>query len=435
MKVKEFLKGLSWLIALNLIVKPVWIFGIDRQVQNELGHESYGFYFSIFNLSVILGILADAGLSNMFNRQLALREAPSFSRLISFKFLLSGLFLAAYFFVCWLTGIEVTTNVILVGLLQLLTSFLIFFRSIITGTQHFRSDAGISVLDKILMIIICGSFLYLPHAGDLTLTTFLVIQCACTGFAALVALAFAIRAMHGHAAGVTALSSILKLTWPFILLILLMSLHSRLDGFLLERLHPDGDYEAGIYAAAYRLLDAGNMVGYLAASFLVPYAARNIGDQQLINTTTMKLRHGLMVIAIPVAIICFMFSELIFSMLYYESDGQANVLGLCLLVLPAYYMIHLYGSLLTASGALMKFSMIMAVCVGLNIIFNLVLIPEKGALGACYSALLSQYFCAVLCWYFATTTLKLTTGWRSILAYCGWGIAIAVVCYLVKSSW
>jgi O-antigen/teichoic acid export membrane protein len=432
MNVKQFLKGLSWLIVLNLIVKPIWIFGIDRQVQNELGHDTYGFYFSIYNLSVILSILADAGLSNMFNRQLALRQAPSFWKLISYKILLSGFFLAAYFFVCWLTGIEITTNVILVGLLQQLTSFLIFFRSIITGTQHFRSDAGISVLDKILMIIICGSFLYLPHAGDLSLTIFLVIQCIATAFAMLVAFVFATRAMNGHEPGVTDLRSIIKLTYPFILLILFMSLHNRLDGFMLERLHLTGEYEAGIYAAAYRILDAGNMVGYLAASFLVPYAARNISDHRLINDTTLKLRHGLMLIAIPVAIICFVFSEEIFSLLYYESDGQANVLGLCLLVLPAYYMIHLYGSLLTAAGELKKFSMIMAVCVVLNIIFNLALIPGQGALGACFSALLTQYFCAILCWYFATTTLKLTTGWRSILAYFGWGLAVAGVCYLVK---
>jgi O-antigen/teichoic acid export membrane protein len=429
---KQFLKGLSWLIVLNLIVKPIWIFGIDRQVQNELGHDTYGFYFSIYNLSVILSIVADAGLSNMFNRQLALRQAPSFWKLISYKFLLSGIFLAAYFFVCWLTGIETTTNVILVGLLQLLTSFLIFFRSIITGTQHFRSDAGISVLDKILMIIICGSFLYLPHAGDLTLTTFLVIQCIATSFAMVVAFVFATRAMNDHVAGVTDLGSIIKLTWPFILLILLMSLHNRLDGFMLERLHLTGEHEAGIYAAAYRILDAGNMVGFLAASFLVPYAARNIGNANLINDTMLKLRHGLMFIAIPVAIICFAFSEQIFSLLYYESDGQAYVLGLCLLVLPAYYLIHLYGSLLTASGELKKFSMIMAVCVGLNIIFNLVLIPEKGAWGACVSALFTQYFCAILCWYFATTTLKLAVGWRSILAYIGWGLAVAGLCYFLK---
>jgi O-antigen/teichoic acid export membrane protein len=432
MNVKQFLKGLSWLIVLNLFVKPVWIFGIDRQVQNELGHDTYGFYFSIFNLSVILGIIADAGLSNMFNRQLALREAPSFSRLIVLKFLLAFIFLVLYFFICWLTGIKITEVVVLVGILQLLTSFLLFFRSIITGNQHFRSDAGISVLDKILMIILCGSLIYLPHIGDISLTNFLFIQCGCTAFAMTVAFVFATRSMKGHAPGLREFSSILKLTYPFILLILLMSMHNRLDGFMLERLHVHGAYEAGVYAAAYRLLDAGNMVGYLAASFLVPFAARNITNRKVISDTTLKLRHGLMLLAISVAIIGYLFADKIYLLLYHKNGDEWKVLGLCLLVLPAYYLIHLYGSLLTASGAIKKFTVIMLVSVGLNIVFNLFFIPEYGALGCGFSALMTQYFCAVLCWYYATEKLDLATEWRSVLAYLGFGILVALACYWIK---
>jgi O-antigen/teichoic acid export membrane protein len=432
MKVKEFLRGLSWLIVLNLVVKPVWIFAIDRKVQNELGHETYGFYFSIFNLSVILGILADAGLSNMFNRQLALKEAPSFSRLVSLKFLLSLVFLSVYFFLCWLTGIAITQVVILVGLFQLLTSFLVFFRSIITGNQQFRTDAGISVLDKMLMIIVCGSLLYLPHTGDISLNNFLWIQCGSTAFAVIVAFVFASRSMQAHEPGVKALSFIIRLTYPFILLILLMSLHNRLDGFLLERLHYNGAYEAGVYAAAYRLLDAGNMVGYLAASFLVPFVARNIGNREVINDTVLRLRHGLMLLSIAVAVAGYVFADKIYLLLYHKTGDEWKVVGLCFLVLPAYYLIHLYGSLLTASGAFKKFSLIMLVCVVFNLLLNLFFIPEYGALGCCFSALLTQYFCAVLCWYYASATMNLSTGWKSALGYAGFALLVTGLCTMIK---
>src|SRR6476620_9710061 len=72
MKSIHFFKGLSWLLILNIIIKPVWIFGIDRQVQNVIGYHQYGTYFSILNLSIVLSFIADAGLTNMVNRQLAL---------------------------------------------------------------------------------------------------------------------------------------------------------------------------------------------------------------------------------------------------------------------------------------------------------------------------------------------------------------------------
>ena len=40
MKSLPFFKGLSWLILLNLLVKPAWIFLVDREVQNIVGHEA-----------------------------------------------------------------------------------------------------------------------------------------------------------------------------------------------------------------------------------------------------------------------------------------------------------------------------------------------------------------------------------------------------------
>ena len=53
----RFYSSLGLLIILNAIVKPIWIFGIDREVQNEVGAAAYGAYFSVFNLSIVLSFL------------------------------------------------------------------------------------------------------------------------------------------------------------------------------------------------------------------------------------------------------------------------------------------------------------------------------------------------------------------------------------------
>ena len=37
-----FAKNLLFIILLNALVKPVWIFAIDRTVQNRVGHAAYG---------------------------------------------------------------------------------------------------------------------------------------------------------------------------------------------------------------------------------------------------------------------------------------------------------------------------------------------------------------------------------------------------------
>ena len=100
MKTSAFFKGLSSLILLNLLVKPVWMFFIDRQVQNTVGHEEYGRYFAVLNLSYVLFFLSDAGLGNMMNQRIANGQKLDIPQLLRIKLLM----LALYISVCCLVG-------------------------------------------------------------------------------------------------------------------------------------------------------------------------------------------------------------------------------------------------------------------------------------------------------------------------------------------
>ena len=68
---RKFVTNLALVLFLNLLVKPFWIFGIDRTVQNVVGSEGYGFYFSLFSLSLLLNIFLDFGITNFNNRSIA----------------------------------------------------------------------------------------------------------------------------------------------------------------------------------------------------------------------------------------------------------------------------------------------------------------------------------------------------------------------------
>ncbi|MBP7389879.1 MAG: oligosaccharide flippase family protein, partial [Chitinophagales bacterium] len=65
---KKFATNLLFLFAVNLLIKPYWIFAIDRVVQNKVGPETYGTYFAVFNVSYIFSILLDFGINNFNNR-------------------------------------------------------------------------------------------------------------------------------------------------------------------------------------------------------------------------------------------------------------------------------------------------------------------------------------------------------------------------------
>ncbi|MBK8195245.1 MAG: hypothetical protein IPK76_19270 [Lewinellaceae bacterium] len=67
-------------------------------------------------------------------------------------------------------------------------------------------------------------------------------------------------------------------SYPYALVVLLMFAYTRLDGVLLERLLPGGKTHAEVYAGAYRLLDACNMLGFMFASLLLRVFARLVKD-------------------------------------------------------------------------------------------------------------------------------------------------------------
>ena len=88
---KKFLSSLLITIFLNLLIKPISLFGIDATVQNKVGPEEYGLYFSLLNLSVILNMLLDLGINNYTTKRIAQRPEIAkryFSKVFSFRLIL-----------------------------------------------------------------------------------------------------------------------------------------------------------------------------------------------------------------------------------------------------------------------------------------------------------------------------------------------------------
>ncbi len=418
MKTSAFFKGLFSLILLNLLVKPVWMFFIDREVQNIVGHEEYGRYFAVLNLSYVLFFLSDAGLSNMINQRIANGQKLNIPQLLRMKMLMLLLYVAVCLLVGWLTGITQWSYLFYVLLIQVFTSLFIFFRNIITGHQLFNTDAWLSIIDKTLMTVFCGAILYTSFFGSINLVLFLQVQALCTGIACLSAFLMMRKKGLVQEAETIIPSRIIRMILPFAIIILLMSVHYRIDGFLLERIHPDGAMQAGIYASAYRLLDASNMVGYLTSSFLISFVARHINDRAFIDDAVINTRHALLFFVTGVVCFTLMFTPWIQQLLYHSNDFyHSQVIRFCIASLPGYFLVHIYGSVLTATGKFKTFITILIICVCLNLSLNILFIPAYGALGCCYSAIASQYLCGLACMFITTRSFNLRLHYPSLLVY------------------
>ena len=92
---KKFITNLGFLLVLNFLIKPFYILGIDAEIINRVGAETYGVYFTLFNFSFLFNIVLDLGINNYSTTTLAKSEhllPKFFSRLLSLKVLLLGIY-------------------------------------------------------------------------------------------------------------------------------------------------------------------------------------------------------------------------------------------------------------------------------------------------------------------------------------------------------
>ena len=161
---RKFFTNLLLLLAVNVLIKPLWLFGIDRTVQNVTG-DAYGLYYSLFALSLTLNILLDLGITNYNNRNIARYNhllSKHMGNIIGIKLVLAVLYAAVCFIWAAIVGYNNVQIHLLVFLVlnQFLLQFIQYFRSNLTALHLFTIDSLVSVIDRVFMILFCGILLF-----------------------------------------------------------------------------------------------------------------------------------------------------------------------------------------------------------------------------------------------------------------------------------
>lgn len=441
---REFLYNLFLLLLLNAVIKPLYLFGIDRGVQNTLPPGDYGLYFTLFNLTFLFQIVADAGLQNFNNRQIA-RHRHLLEKYFPALLTLKGLLGLAYLLVITSVGLllgYVQTHPLLLALLvlwQLLNSLMLFLRSNVSGLGLYRQDSFLSVADKTILLIIMGAILLIPSwRSQLTVEGFALAQIGALGIAAIVASWFlgqrgARWRWHYHPA---LFRVILQQSYPYALVVLLMTAYTRIDAVMLERMLSNGAQEADYYAAAYRLLDAASMLGYLFAGLLLPMFARQLQVKQAVGPLVRLSIQLIWSLVVPLVWSIFFFAEPLMELLYSHAGDAygAQLLRILMLTLIPVSGAYIYGTLLTAHGSLWPMNRIFMAGLVLNIALNVVLIPRFQALGAATATLATQALVFIgqvgLCW----KRLPLTTAPQLALRLVGFIGVSAGSAWAVKAG-
>lgn len=444
---RKFITNLALVISLNLLVKPFWIFGIDRTVQNVVGAEQYGFYFALFNFSLILNMLLDLGITNFNNRNISQNSQllnKYFSNIILLRLLLGIFYFIISISVAWIWNYEWDQIKFLMFLVfnQFLSSFILYLRSNIAGLHMFKTDSVISVLDRTIMIVICSVLLW----GNVTETDFQIkwfvfAQTIAYGITALVAFLLVLLKSGKIKIRFDLQFSlaILKKSYPYAILTILMASYLRFDAILLERLLEDGSRQAGIYAQAFRILDAASMFALLFAGLLLPIFSKMIKQKQAVGQLTQLSFVLIVVPAIIIAVTSLFYSTEIMELLYHQHvSTSANILAILMFGFIPIATTFIFGTLLTANGSLKQLNIMAFFGVVINISMNIILIPKFQAVGSAVASLTTQFITALIQVIIAYKIFKLKINYRFLILlfiFAGGVILIGIISTDLPYNW
>lgn len=471
---RSFTTNLLFLVFVNVVVKPLWVFGIDRTVQNTVGTEQYGTYFAVFNFSLLFYVILDSGIASFNSRTLA--QDPNlhglyWHRLLKLKLLL----VAVYAIICVLGAFYLRYDFLQLHLLlclavcQILVSFIAYFRSCLQAHHHFRADACLSVLDRLFAIFVCTILLWqVVRGGTFNIIWFAYAQLAGYTLTAVIGYLLAMpqspflalytnpqlqaqtqergQEQEPHSPTNPAITvSVVHLihhSAPFALMSLLMTAYMRLDVVLLKTWLPsqEGAREAGIYAASFRLLDAVNMIAVLFSTLLLPIFARQLAHQKIPRQLVRLSAQMLYASTGAFAALCVVFAQPIMSLLYWQATPYyEQVFVYVILGIIPISSVYVFGTLLTANGNLRLINVIAASGVVLNLTFNSLLIPTYKAQGAAMAALASQGFVALAFYFFSfKKILRKPPSFSYLLrciSYFALCIGLSFACKTIFANW
>lgn len=393
---QTFILNLFLVLIINALIKPLYIFGIDAQVQDILGVHIYGGYFALLNFAYLFQFIQDPGLQN-WNAQYVPKATASlslhFSNVLALKLILGTIFILVVMVSSPYVGAEPVLMVFIV--LQLvLSSLFMLFRSTFAGMGYYFYDTLISALDKVLMIVIIGYIVWYRKDEAFSILMFVQLQVLCSLIACII-LGVLLLPKLQLSFSLVSLSHVKKIIvacLPFVITLLFMTIYNKIDGVMLGFMIDDNNEQAGIYASAYRFYEALNMIGYLFAALLLPMFASNIQNKPvLIDLHNLGVKYiGLL----SIVILCFflVYGNDVMTLLYSMYDSRylyalwALIGGFVFVGLAS-----IFGCLLISLNHVKHLNLIYGIGLVFNIVLNYIAIPRYGAIGAAVTTLCTQF--------------------------------------------
>lgn len=196
--------------------------------------------------------------------------------------------------------------------------------------------------------------------------------------------------------------ALLKDSWPLILSGIVISIYMKIDQVMIQEMM--GSEAVGQYAAATRLSEAWYFIPMVVASSLFPAIINAKKQSEELYYARLQKLYDLMVwMAIAIALPMTFLSDWLVNLLYGEQYNQAGSVLMIHIWAGVFLGIAVVKGKWQTSENLTKHHFYGAFVSSIaNVVFNYILIPRFGIIGAAYGTILSQFISAYLINFFFT---------------------------------
>lgn len=419
---KLFLKGLGITLLLNLLVKPATIFLVDIRMQNVLGGNDYGVFQVMLDFTFLFSMILDMGMTNFMTRMIA--QYPHMiqkysNRLFTLRLVLvlaycllsMGLFALLQFIVPTKISMDWLWMLLVLIIHQINIISVNYVRAYTGGLLKFGLDALLSVIERSVYFVLGCLLLYGQFVEPITLTLFITVFVVSSTVSLIAAVMIYVRlvALPKFHWNTVFFKSILRQSYPYAILVILMMLTIRMSTVLLGALSPDGQVKQQVayYVQSFRLLDACWMFGVLFGSVLLPVFSRVLKEKSsttgiMTSALNLLVSGGLLMVAFTVGL-----KEIIFDLMYKDVSFYSynSWIFLSMTFIPMCFTI-VFGTLLTANKSMRKLNQIALLGLITMIVLNFLLVPSMGAVGTAIALLAAQLTIGVLQYWEVRYTMK-----------------------------
>lgn len=381
------------------LISLVWYIFLLRYL-HKTGYGDYiTLYYSYYAIFILLG---DLGTSTIITREISKKkeEVRKFlDNALSLR-VISGIIVAIFMFLggFFFQPGEIRTSIYLLCLMAIFYSLYYTIFGMFRAYEKLQYETGLIIFNRISSIIFALLFMFYFHYGVLGVIIGLFMAELFTVIGAIIIALTKFKGL-GFKWDTEQIKFLLKEGLPLGVTSALIIIYFKIDALMLY--YMKGSAAVGIYGAPYKILDTLALLGssFVIAAF--PYFSRLFAQSKdsLLYAGSKSLKLTLLV-SVPLAVVGTFLADKLVLFAGIEYKQSVHVLQILMWTVIFMFMNYVILHILTAAGRQILNMIGASVCVVVNVVLNLFLIPKYTYFGCSFATVITEATLTIIGLYF-----------------------------------